>query len=118
MLMSKEVNAKRAAKGLMPRPVRTAVIGYPNVGKSAGLSILYSNIAFIKFSVSVPRNADLLETEGLFTQGWGPGRTFGEAVGGILVTDSSGWSSVIRHHTLDTRSDTEFKPQGTPSASK
>lgn len=32
LLVSRDVNAKREAKGLMPRPVRTAVIGYPNVG--------------------------------------------------------------------------------------
>ena len=44
------------------------------------------------------------------TQGWQPGRSFGEAVGGILAMDSSDWSNVIRHYTLDTRSDTEFKP--------
>lgn len=29
------VNARRAARGLRPRPVRVVVIGYPNVGKSA-----------------------------------------------------------------------------------
>ena len=34
LLVSKSVNDKRRAKGLMPRPVRTAVIGYPNVGYS------------------------------------------------------------------------------------
>lgn len=30
-----ELNAKRAARGLLKRPVRCLVIGYPNVGKSA-----------------------------------------------------------------------------------
>ncbi|WP_013321561.1 ribosome biogenesis GTPase YlqF [Gloeothece verrucosa] len=30
-----EINRKRAAKGLLPRPVRAVVIGFPNVGKSA-----------------------------------------------------------------------------------
>ena len=44
---------------------------------------------------------------GLFTQGWRPGRTVGEAVGGILKMDD--WSNVIRHHALDIRSDIEFK---------
>ncbi|XP_077241423.1 GTP-binding family protein [Tasmannia lanceolata] len=29
------VNAKRRAKGLLPRPVRAGVVGYPNVGKSS-----------------------------------------------------------------------------------
>ena len=33
--VANEVNEKRVAKGLLPRPVRTAVIGYPNVGKSS-----------------------------------------------------------------------------------
>jgi len=58
----------------------------------------------------------LLEIEGLFTQGWRPGRTFGE-VGRILVMNSSDWSNVIRHRTLDTRSNTEFK-MGSPSFEK
>ena len=35
MEVSEEINAKRKAKGLLPRPVRAAVVGYPNVGKSA-----------------------------------------------------------------------------------
>jgi ribosome biogenesis GTPase A len=30
-----EVNKKRQAKGMLPRPVRAAVIGFPNVGKSS-----------------------------------------------------------------------------------
>lgn len=30
-----DVNAKRAKRGLRPRPIRCVVIGYPNVGKSA-----------------------------------------------------------------------------------
>uniref|UniRef100_A0A1D1YXG0 Ribosome biogenesis GTPase A n=1 Tax=Anthurium amnicola TaxID=1678845 RepID=A0A1D1YXG0_9ARAE len=29
------VNAKRRAKGLLPRPVRAGIVGYPNVGKSS-----------------------------------------------------------------------------------
>jgi hypothetical protein len=58
--------------------------------------------------VGITRYADHLRIEGLFTQGWRPGRTFGEAVGEILETDSSDGSNVIRHHTLDTRSHTEF----------
>jgi ribosome biogenesis GTPase A len=33
--VSGDINSKREAKGLLPRPVRCAVIGYPNVGKSA-----------------------------------------------------------------------------------
>jgi ribosome biogenesis GTPase A len=30
-----EINKKRQAKGMQPRPVRAAVIGFPNVGKSS-----------------------------------------------------------------------------------
>ncbi|XP_075507640.1 DAR GTPase 3, chloroplastic [Primulina tabacum] len=30
-----DVNTKRKAKGLLPRPVRAGIIGYPNVGKSS-----------------------------------------------------------------------------------
>ena len=33
--LSANINAKRMARGLKPRPVRAAVIGFPNVGKSA-----------------------------------------------------------------------------------
>jgi hypothetical protein len=54
----------------------------------------------------------LLEIEGPFTQGWRPGRTVGESVGGILEMDSSDWSNGIRYHTIDTRPDTEFRVEG------
>jgi len=33
--VGERVNAKRAARGLRPRPVRACVIGFPNIGKSA-----------------------------------------------------------------------------------
>lgn len=36
----RKVNAKRAAKGVLPRPARAAVIGFPNVGKSALINCL------------------------------------------------------------------------------
>jgi ribosome biogenesis GTP-binding protein YlqF len=51
LLVSKSVNDKRRAKGLMPRPVRTAVIGYPNVGKSA----LINRLTKSKACASAPR---------------------------------------------------------------
>ncbi|KAG8465475.1 hypothetical protein KFE25_002782 [Diacronema lutheri] len=35
MHAGKGVNERRAAKGLLPRPVRACVLGFPNVGKSA-----------------------------------------------------------------------------------
>ena len=35
LLLSKSINDRRKARGLQPRPVRAAVIGFPNVGKSA-----------------------------------------------------------------------------------
>ena len=49
--VAKEVNEKRLAKGLLPRPVRTAVIGYPNVGKSA----LINRLTKSKACASAPR---------------------------------------------------------------
>ncbi|KAI4349513.1 hypothetical protein L6164_010094 [Bauhinia variegata] len=33
--LAADVNVKRRAKGLLPRPVRAGVVGYPNVGKSS-----------------------------------------------------------------------------------
>ena len=51
LLVSKEVNDKRIEKGLMPRPVRAAVIGYPNVGKSA----LINRLTKSKACASAPR---------------------------------------------------------------
>ena len=49
--VANEVNEKRVAKGLLPRPVRTAVIGYPNVGKSA----LINRLTNSKACASAPR---------------------------------------------------------------
>ncbi|KAK7285353.1 hypothetical protein RJT34_20122 [Clitoria ternatea] len=33
--LAADVNVKRRAKGLLPRPVRAGIVGYPNVGKSS-----------------------------------------------------------------------------------
>ncbi|KAK8565397.1 hypothetical protein V6N13_020509 [Hibiscus sabdariffa] len=33
--LAEGVNVKRRAKGLLPRPVRAGIVGYPNVGKSS-----------------------------------------------------------------------------------
>lgn len=33
--MEKQVNERRCSRGMLPRPVRAVVIGFPNVGKSA-----------------------------------------------------------------------------------
>ncbi|KAI4374303.1 hypothetical protein MLD38_012313 [Melastoma candidum] len=33
--LAMDVNVKRRAKGLLPRPVRAGIVGYPNVGKSS-----------------------------------------------------------------------------------
>jgi len=59
----------------------------------------------------VTRHAEILEIEGLFTQGSRPGRTVSEreSVIGILEMHSSDWSNGIRYHVIDTRPDTEFK---------
>jgi len=45
----------------------------------------------LELSVGVTCHPYLLEIEGLFTQGWRPGRTVGESVDGILEMDSSDW---------------------------
>jgi hypothetical protein len=47
--------------------------------------------------VRVTRHPYLLETEGRFTRGSRPGRTFGESVGGILK-----WTALIGRTEFDT----------------
>ena len=51
---------------------------------------------------------EILEIEGLLTQGLRPGRTLGESVDGTSEMDSSGWSNGIRYHMFDTRPNTDF----------
>jgi len=63
----------------------------------------------VKLSVGVTGNPDLLETNGLFTQGSRPGRSFCDSVGGIFEMGSSDWSHGIRYHIFDTKLDTEFE---------
>jgi hypothetical protein len=76
-----------------------------------GAAILAGGRALqLKFSVSMTSHAYLLETEGLFTHGSRPGRTFCESVG---VIDNTNWSNVIRHHIFYTRPDTEFNNSST-----
>jgi hypothetical protein len=43
-------------------------------------------------TLSVRGTLYLLVIEGIFTQGWRPGRAVGESVGGILEMDISDWS--------------------------
>jgi len=50
-----------------------------------------------KLSVGGTCPSDLLGIDGLFTQGWRPGRTVGESIGGIFGTDSADWSNGIRY---------------------
>ena len=71
---------------------------------------LQSSTLQLKLSVGVTCHPYHLEIEGLFTQGWRPGWTVGESVGGIFEVESSDWSNGIRYHTFDTRPDTEFNP--------
>jgi len=68
-----------------------------------------SQLLPVKFSVGVTCHAEILEIEGLFTQGSRPGQTVGESVDGILAMDSSDWSNGIRYHIFDTRPDSDFK---------
>jgi hypothetical protein len=63
----------------------------------------------VKLSIGVPGNAYLFEIEGLVTQGWRPGRTSDESVGGIFEMNSFDGTNGLRYHTCDTKSDTEFK---------
>jgi len=51
--------------------------------------------AQLELSVGVTGHAEILEIDGLFTQGSRPGRTCGESVGGILVMSSSHSSNGI-----------------------
>ena len=52
-------------------------------------------MTYLKLNVGVTCHPDLLEIEGLFTQGWRLGRTVGESVGEILEMDSSDWSAQV-----------------------
>ena len=101
--------------GRVCRPVSVFPSPFPFLSWDIGsLPLCPSARAFLSFpfrlKLSVGRTIlfHLLEIEGLFTQGWRPGRTVGASVGGISEIDSADWSNVIRHHTLDTRSDTDF----------
>ena len=77
---------------------------------SAPCATSQGRMHILKLSVGVPRNANLLEIEGLFTQGSRPGRSFNKPVGGTFEVDSSDWYWLygIRYHIFDTRSDTEL----------
>ena len=59
-----------------------------------------TEVESLKLSVGVMGNAFLLETEGLFTQGWRPGRNSGEPVGGMFELDSSDWTNGLRFDTI------------------
>jgi hypothetical protein len=65
-------------------------------------------VLVLKLGVWVTCHPYLFEIEGLFTEGWRPGQTFGESVGGIFEMDRSHWPNGIRYHIFVTRSDTEF----------
>ncbi len=45
------INAKRRNRGLMPRPVRAVMIGFPNVGKSALINRLLNRHALSHFDL-------------------------------------------------------------------
>jgi hypothetical protein len=73
-------------------------------------------LGHFKLSVGVTCHPYLLEIEGLFTQGWRAGRTFGVSVDTIFEMDSSDRSNGIRYHTFDTRFDTEFNRLASPTS--
>jgi len=52
--------------------------------------------------------SDLLEIEGLSTQGSRRGRTFDESVGRDFIMDSTDLSNGNRYHKFDTTSDTDI----------
>ena len=54
------------------------------VGVGPAAHRLPRRLTRFNLSVGVTCHPQLLEIEGLFTQGWRPGRTFGESVGGML----------------------------------
>jgi len=64
----------------------------------------------VKLSVGGTSPSDILEIEGLFTQGLQPGQIDNESVDGTFEMDSADWrwSNGVRYHVFDTRSDTEF----------
>ena len=84
-----------------------ACCGSCNTAVGAAATALYRNKHHPHFMDDTPcktqcrgaviRHPYLLETEGLFTvtQGWRPGRTFGESVGGNFEMDSFDWSNGI-----------------------
>ena len=63
----------------------------------------------LKFCVGRTSSSDLLETEGLVTQGSRPGRSAGYLVGGRFGLDGSDWSNGLQYHIFDTKPGTEFK---------
>ena len=61
-----------------------------------------------KLSVGVTGDAELLEIDGLSTQGSRPGQAFGESVGWFTEMHNSDWSDGIRYQIFRTKPATEF----------
>lgn len=71
----KTVNERRARRGLLSRPIRVAVIGYPNVGKSAVINRLCNRRAAVSAArpgvtrqlqwVRIAQDLELLDTPGV-----------------------------------------------------
>lgn len=63
--VSDAINAKRAARGLKPRSIRTAVVGFPNVGKSALVNrLLGRRVAPSEARPGVTRHLRWIRVEG------------------------------------------------------
>jgi len=60
--------------------------------------------------VNLTSQVYLLETRGLFTEGWRPVRAVSGSVGGTFEMDASDSSKGIQHQIFDTRPDAKFKP--------
>jgi len=63
----------------------------------------------VSVSVTTGSDAYVLKIEGLFTQGWRPGRTSDESVNGIFEMGISDWMNGLQYHLIDNMSDTEFR---------